>query len=481
MAAAVLLAACAAQPLPELQPPLPEQWSWATSDAAADKTAPLDWHQWWQAFDDAQLQALIDRALAGNLELAAAAQRVLAARALSAGQEARFRPELHAGTTDAVAPESTRTYLLAGFDARWEWPLFGAAEGAQRISSGRLQAALADWRGSRVSLVAELVRDWLQLRAAQQELALLQAIDEQAGQELHYLKRMVDLQLAPSQSLQQAQANRLQHKKRLQQPQQTIRHKAQQLAILLGQARPDADWFVAGSAAPHLDRLPTTFLPADLLRTRPEIAAAEARVLQAAGELDIRHAQTLPSIGLGASLQWVLQTTDARFNSRGSMFSLGPIIDIPLFDWGQRQARKTASAHELQAALLDYRQSVLLAVAEAQTAWGNYQAAQQQQADAAEAASLAQQHMDAMRKKRDLQLASDKDLTQAHMARLQAELAHLQAQTAQNLAYVAIYKAFGGASVATPDDGAKAEPEESGDASDPDNANPLGPSGQVQR
>jgi NodT family efflux transporter outer membrane factor (OMF) lipoprotein len=449
--AAALLAACSALPLPELRPPLPPAWRNAPGPSAGQAPAP-DLHDWWRAFDDPQLAALVDRALAGNLDLAQAAERFRASRLLERHAMDKYRPELKADTNDVINPDTTASYFIVGFDALWELPLFGAAGGTHRIARGDLDAAAADVRSARVSLVAEVVRCWIGLRSAQRQEQLLGSIRDADAERLQLLQVRRKLQLAAPEALAAAEARLAQDEAALAAPRQAINASAQQLAVLLGQSEPDPAWLQPG-AQPRLGPWKLASVPADLLRTQPRIAQAEAEVLRAAGELDISRAEVLPHIGIGTSLQWSVNIArNHRARTGEGIFSLGPVIDIPLFDWGQRVARKHASDHQLRAAVLAYRQAVLQGVAETETALGDLHQLGLREAAAQRAVDALDRGVAAVRERAALKLASGLDVQDNLVEQRRAELELVSARAAHDLAYVALYKALGGAPLPPGDD-----------------------------
>ena len=442
------LAGCAA-PLPRLAPPVPSQWQHV---AASDPARPTDLHGWWHVFGDAELDALVERALAGNLDVAQAVERLRASRALHAHSGARYLPALGAHTDDAIDPDASASFFVAGFDASWELGLFGRAEGTRRESQGALDAGVADLNATRVTLVAEVVREWIDLRTAQQQEQLLQRISRQRRHAWELQRTRQRLQLAAPGAVDQAQAAWAQAEAALAAPRQAIDASTQRLAVLLGQNHPDPAWLQAGTP-PELGAWRLDGTPAELLRTRPEIARAEADVLRTAGELALTHADLFPSIGLGASMVWA---TDINNNHRFSttpngIASVGPVIDIPLFDWGMRLAAMHAKAHELKASVLAYRQAVLQGVAEVETALGSlHQQHQREQQDTL--AWQALQHADqAVQVRAGLQLGSPLDRVESQVAADQAALELADARAARSLAYVALFKALGGAPLPMPE------------------------------
>lgn len=441
LAAGVMLAGCSVN-VPKLQPPIPAQWQHAL---AAQAPVPTDLRGWWQVFGDTTLDALVEQAVANNLDVAQAVERWRAARVLQRHAGAPYLPSLKASTDQVLDPDASASFLVAGLDANWELGLFGRSQGARREAQGALKASAADLQAARVSLVAEVVRNWIELRTAQAQLHQLTQIAQLRRQQQDLLSARQRLQLAPASAVDQASAAAAQAQAALAAPRQAINQAAQRLAVLLGQNHPDPAWLGAGPT-PQLGAWRLPGAPAELLRTRPEIAHAEAEVLRAAGELGLAHASRFPTLGLGASMVW---STDLNNNRKKSvsngLLSIGPMFDLPLFDWGMRKANEQAKSHALKAAVLGYRQAVLEGVAEVETALGTLDA-QAQREQACLAAQAALQHADrAVQTRVKLQLDSPLALADSQLAVDQASLDLLDARASQSLAYVALFKALGGA------------------------------------
>ncbi|MEO6799132.1 MAG: TolC family protein [Rhodanobacter sp.] len=444
----IALAGCAA-PLPRLSPPTPARWQHA---AASTPAKPTDLHGWWHAFADPELDALVDRALTSNLDVAQAVERLRAVRALHDRAGARYLPSLDISTNDVVDPSANASYFFVGFDASWELGLFGRAEGTRREAQGSLDASVADLRSAQVTVVAEVVREWIELRTAQQQEQLLSRISRARRQAWQAVAIRHRLQLAAPATVDQAQAAYAQSQAALAAPRQAINANAQRLAVLLGQNHPDPDWLKPGRM-PELGAWQLDSTPADLLRTRPEIARAEADVLQAAGTQALAHADLFPGLGIGGSINWAtdIDNNKSHSDTPNAIFSLGPEINIPLFDWGMRLAAKNSKDHVLKATVLAYQQAVLQGVAEVESALGSLQ--QQEQREQQE--TLAWQSLarvdHSVRERQRLQLAGPIDRTDSQIAADQAAIELADARAGHSLAYVALFKALGGAPLPTAD------------------------------
>ncbi len=442
------LVGCAA-PLPQLKPPLPAHWQHAMTSA---KAPPTDLHGWWHAFADAELDAMVDRALANNLDVAEAVERLRAVRALHDRASARYLPTLDISTNDVVDPSANASYFFVGFDANWELGLFGRAEGTRREAQGALDARVADLRSAQVSLVAEVVREWIELRTAQQQEHLLSQISLARRQAWKALGTRQRLHLAGPAMVDQAQAAYAQSQAALAAPRQSINANAQRLAVLLGQNHPDPAWLQPGRL-PELGTWQLDSTPANLVRTRPEIARAEADVLQAAGALALAHADLFPTLGIGGSINWATDIDNDKplSDSPNAIVSVGPAINIPLFDWGLRLAAKDSKDHALKASVLAYRQAVLQGVAEVESALGSLQQQEQREQQGAIAWQALQRVDLAVRARQRLQLASPLDRTESRIAAVQAAIELADARAGHSLAYVALYKALGGAPLPSAD------------------------------
>lgn len=436
----VVLGGCATTaPLPELPSALPAQWQHATPGDAA--SAPLA--HWWRAFGDARLDALVERALRDNLALGETAARLTAARALRRQAEASYRPTLAFGTTSTPAPDGNTSYFQAGFDASWEFGLFGRAEANTRIAAGEIGLAESDLALARVSVAAEVVRAWIEWRSALAQLDMLErarAVEQRRVTLTAVRERNA---LASALDLAQAQARLAVADAALTEPRAAIAAQRQQVAVLLGTT--EAGSIPVPDATETATDLDIDSVPADLLRTRPQIRHTEQAVLKAAGELGIARADLYPRLGLGGALTFSTALDGPDSGGTHSAVSFGPGISIPLFDWGARRAVANAREAALAASVLAYRQAVLEGAAEVETALATLEQRRQRSEAARRGEDALRRARDASARLRELDLADGLDEAAADAALAQAEIERLQATQAHALAYVALCKALGGA------------------------------------
>jgi len=438
----VALGGCVSVQVPKLPAgDLPARWHNASPHfgPAPDLTG------WWKRFGDHELDALVERALRDNLDVQQAALKLRAARALENAASTTYKPRLAFNTLEQPNAENTASYFQAGFDASWELGLFGRGDANAHLAAANTGEAQAALQSARVSLVAEVVREYLQLRAAQRSEVLLGGAAQAARRKVELLRVQERLQLASRIEVEQGAAAAATAESRLADPRAAIVQHAQALALLLGKSEPDPAWLTAKPlpklAAGHVDAV-----PADLLRTRPEIRYAETQVLKAAGELGIAKADLYPRFALGSSLTFAaLVKGNTRLGDVNNSFAIGPIINIPLFDWGERRAVRDAREDQLQAAVLAYRQAVLQGAAEVETDLAALHASGQRLQGADAAARASQRSLSLSEKLRGLGQVDGLQLADAKLALSESELDREQARLAHGLAYVALYKALGGA------------------------------------
>ena len=450
MVLCVALGGCVSVQVPKLPSgDLPAQWHNASPEfgPAPDLTG------WWKQFGDPELDGLVESALRDNLDARQAALKLRAARALEDAASTAYKPRLAFNTLEQPNAENTASYFQAGFDASWELGLFGRGDANAHLAAANTGEAEAALQSARVSLVAEVVREYLQLRASQRSAVLLDGAARAARKKLELLRVQERLQLASRIDVEQGAAAAAAAESRLADPRAAIVQHAQALALMLGKSEPDPAWLVAKPlpklVAGHVDAV-----PADLLRTRPEIRYAETQVLKAAGELGIAKADLYPRFALGSSLTFAaLVKGNTRLGDVNNSFAIGPIINIPLFDWGERRAVRDAREDQLQAAVLAYRRAVLQGAAEVETELAALHASGQKLQGADDAASATQRSLSLSEQLQGLGQADGLQLADAKLALSESELDREQARLAHGLAFVALYKALGGAPLPEAADG----------------------------
>jgi NodT family efflux transporter outer membrane factor (OMF) lipoprotein len=443
-ASALLLGACALNtPLPELPKNAPAAFRNAPQTQAPPSPAP-DLEHWWHAFNDAQLDQLIERALAQNLTLQQARLRLVAARALQHKSGTQFEPQVSFHTFAQPDPNGSTSYFEIGFDAEWEFGFFGRGLANARVAAADLQAAEAGIAAARATLIAEVARSYVDLRAAQVRASLLDAAVSLHRENTELGTLRLRLNLASQSDLDKLDAEFATAQADAAEPAQTIAQAQQALAVLLAEQTPDENLLATGTL-PTLHDVAFGQTPADLLRTRPEIRKAELDVLRAAGDLGIARADLWPKLALGGFLTSSTRMVGDLDRPNKAIGGVGPVIQIPIFDWGMRRDVVNAREAALQVAVLGYKQAVLEGVAEAESALAQWRRTQAQLAAASASVLAMNRGAERARHLQNIGLADKVDSATAQIGATQAQLGYTLAQREAALAFIAVYKSFGGA------------------------------------
>jgi NodT family efflux transporter outer membrane factor (OMF) lipoprotein len=466
---AASLAGCAdLDPPPAMTPALPTAWS--NQADPADKRPPVDLTRWWTAFGDPTLDRLVNEAAAENLSVQQAASRVAAARARRDAAGAGLLPTLAgtgaiggervfgaggsnqivlpvgpAGATAQPAILGSRSvaYYTPGLDAAWEVPLFGRDAATRKVADAALGAAASDQAAAQVRLVAEVARNYIVLRGDQQRHEFLAASLAAERRLAALVETRCRAGLASELDLARARNAADQVATKLPAVDGEIRASLQKLATLRGRAQADAMLF----APAPLPRAPTASLaevPADLLRLRPDILQAEQIVEQRAGELGIAVADLYPRLTLLGSISAAGSFNGSPLPGPIGLLGGGPVITIPLVDWGAQRAEAKARNAQLAASVLQYRETVLTGIEEVETALAHVAAARSQAEAAGNVVASAEQALGYADLLYGRGLAPLTDRLDVERSLLAARLDLVAATQSEALAVIALYKAIGG-------------------------------------
>ena len=307
--------------------------------------------------------------------------------------------------------------------------------------------AQAQLHAARVALVADVVHRYLDIRLAQVQRSLAERQLQQAQRQLQLLQIRHEQRLTDAQSLEQQKLQLRTAQSQLFTLNEAQARAAHALAALLGRERAEPQWLQPGTdaALPAMQAL--AVLPADLLRSRPDIQSAEAAVEQAAAEVGVSRAALYPRLTLTGSLLYAYNLTRNHRTTSDSIPMVGPQIDIPLFDWGRRRAVADGKELALQASIKAYRQTVLNGIAEAETALAAVAAQQQRQQQLQSERQIHAGREKAQAVRQQLGLSSELAGIDSARASLQNQSELATARAAEALAYVALYKAVGAAPV----------------------------------
>ncbi len=446
----VCLAGCAATPPaapPAVVPDVPLPAVWTAPPLAGEA---VDLTSWWRAFGDSALDGLVARALAGSPEVEAAAARVRSAQAMAQEMTARLGPQVSLVGEPQQTANGRSTYFQAGVAARWDVPFQDRLTASRGVADADQQLALADEQGTRAALVAEVARAYFEMRAAEREQLLLKQLATVADERERLTRVLVQSNQVGTDDILAAVAVSAQARAAALEPAAQADRARARLGVLLGDLRAELPSPVGDANLPARVPLGLTALPADLVRQRPGIRKAEQTVLRAAHVAGLARADAQPRISLAGLVGLSAAITGPASGAVRAVLSAGPSFSMSLFDGGALAASHRARDADFDVAAAQYRQAVLQGVAEAQSALVQLDHERQRAAAAAAVEEAVRQRAHATEVQARLGLATGFQSADARGLAVQARRDTLRAGLSEQVAYVALFTAFGGASLPPP-------------------------------
>jgi NodT family efflux transporter outer membrane factor (OMF) lipoprotein len=377
---ALSLAACMVGP-DHLRPEMPVAARFADTGSGESATAPESDAAFWEAFGDPQLTALVEAALAANHDLRIALANHERARALLRGAEFDRLPNVRASTEMADAHLAAveaqgggraardRESYRAGVAASWELDMFGRVR--RRVEASRADAAAsgADLASLQVVIVGEVVAAYIELRGAQERLRVAHANADNQRRTLELVQARFGAGRGTDYDAARTSAQLASTLARVPALQAEVAVHQHRLAVLTGRS-PDA-LLERLSVAQPLPAPPPALdpgTPGELLRRRPDIAAAEHRLHAATARIGVATADLFPRFTLGGLIGSYSTQGSQLFagDSETRLVALG--IDWSFLDVGRVRARMAAADAEATRELARYEQTVLLALEDVENA-----------------------------------------------------------------------------------------------------------------
>jgi NodT family efflux transporter outer membrane factor (OMF) lipoprotein len=440
---------------PDYQAPdlrLPNRWAAAPSRAEAPAEDRTRLAQWWTQFGDEKLNWLIDQALAGNLDLKLAQARLNQARASRRLADAGLYPTVSASASqnrtknsDAIAPQSTRTLYDAGFDATWEIDVFGGNRRGIEAATADFASSQANLDSTRVSLMAELARNYVELRSTQRRIAISRNNLASQSETLQITEWRYQAGLARASEVEQARTSREQTRAGIPDLEVSLAAAENRIALLLGR-NPGAlhDMLAEAKPLPAVPESVATGIPADVLRQRPDLIAAERTLAAETARVGQKLAQRFPSLGLSGSFGWQAYSFAALGGASAITRALGGTLAATLFDGGRLRSQVDVQSAVQERALVSYQSSVLSALEEVENALKGYAAARERLDARRAAGESARKAAELSRSLYQSGLADFQQVLETQRTQLSAEDSLAAADATLRTSLIALYKALGG-------------------------------------
>ena len=444
-----LLGACASAP-PTSAPAVqtPAQFAQAT----ATETQPVA--EFWRAFSDAELDALIAQAMAANRDLRVAAARVIEAQAIERGSAGLGRPTLDvtAGADRTRYAESsgqpgTRNTFAAGIAATWEIDLLGRVASEQRAARAGVEAAEASRHGVQVSVAAEVARSYFELRGLQEQLRVTRLDLNTQRDALRLVQARLDAGRGTALDAERARALVEGTAASIPLLETTLARTRMRLAVLTGVSPAALDARLAEQKPlPGLPATPLSSIgsPQTLLQRRPDVAAAEQQLRGAHEQTAIARSRLWPTLTLNGSLGLNAGRIGDLGSSGSFVGSLGANLLWAVLDNGQRRSQIDVADARREQALAQYEQAVLAALEDTEGAFVTYSRSQERTERLFAAAQAAEAAAKIARARFDAGSIDFLAVLDAERELLSARDRLAQGQTTAAVSLVGVYRALAG-------------------------------------
>lgn len=447
--AALLLAGCASTSSfqPSAAPAAPAAFKENATSALAAAQAPAG-GRWWEVFGDAQLNALVERADAGNASIQRAAAQLAQAKALLRQADAERLPQLNLGAGasrgNLATPGSVRaaTVVSAGAQASWEPDLFGRLGQASNAAALDAQARASLLEGARLLVQSDVAQTYFELRALDDERALVRDTVAAHRDTLRLTERrhaagdVAELDLARVQAevaATESQALALDRRRA------QLEHA---LAVLLGElpsgfSLAEALWQAALPVVP-------AGVPSAVLTRRPDVSAAQQTMHAAQARVGVAQSAWFPELSLTASGGSASSELSQLFRASARSWGVGALLSLPLLDGGRREASVQSANAQWDAAAASYREQVLSAFQDVEDQLAVLRLLDQQSQAQAQAVRAAARATLLSGSRYRNGLVSQLELLDARRSELSNRRQAVQLQAAQYRATVGLIRALGG-------------------------------------
>ena len=441
-------------------PHVPATWSSPPANGLTDIAAAAS--TWWTSFNDFELDSLIQRAAQSNPDLRVAQARLRQARAVREMSAADFWPSLDASGSYARAKQSENQPLFgtlplppnfpfeysvykAGFDASWEIDLFGAKRRALEAATAESEGAIEARNDAMVSLLAEVARNYVELRGSQHRLEIAQ-------RDLNLQEDALELTRARFQSgvtnefdVTRAAALLASLRAAIPPLETAVRRGMYALAVLLGREPGNllAELSPSQPVPPAPPEVPIG-LPSDLLRRRPDVRRAERQLAAETARIGVAKSDWFPKLSLTGDAGVESVSVGNWFDPGSRFWSIGPSLQWRVLDFGRVRAQVRAQTAVQEAALATYEKAVLISLQEAENAVVAYAKEQNRHQALADAVAENRRSLDMADGLYAAGRVNYLDVLDARRSLYQSDDQLALSDQAVSLDLIALYKALGG-------------------------------------
>ena len=426
------------------RPEAPAKSTWSQPPASTVSATEAISPQWWAQFGDPYLDSLVAKAIAGNVDLKILAARISVANAQIAEARAGALPSVDIGAGASLQKTTgqpfSKQYSL-GTRVSWDLDIWGQVEKGAQGQTAEFHATEADWRAGYLQIVADVSTTYFQILQLDEQIEQQQRALAKNEQILAIYEMMRSNGLISDTEVlrQRAENNRL--TKDLLELRRSRDVTENALATLLGV--PAGEFKIQPDRLQDRVKVPTVpaGLPVDLLARRPDVVAAEFRVLEAHDLMGQARLAQLPSVSLTGQAGTASFALSDLF--RAFTFGFMPTVNIPVLNPGVRAHVKTTEA-QIKVAEEDYRRTVIAAFEEVENALVNLEAHRRQKEELQKQVDQLQVVSAQTEAQLEVGVVSQLDVFENERTLLTAQLALLASHEQVLSDTVTLYKALGG-------------------------------------
>lgn len=414
----------------------------------------VDLQNWWEQFEDENLNSLITNALESNYDLNIACEKVLEARYVYRVKETDLWPKIDVNgqvlrerfsqnlfDSPFLGPPQQNLFAV-GFDASWEVDLFGKNRRATQAAFADVQAYQEAYRDVYLTTIAEVATTYVDIRAAEELI-------ETTKRNIEATRDIVDLAasryhagLTSEMELNEASSLLDQTTSFLPQYEENLKASQYALAVLLGQ-QPDEIVKQRGSIPSARGKVPIG-LPSDLLRRRPDVRKAERELAAATYLIGSAKAELFPQFALNAKYGFSSSIAHKWFRAESRGWNYGPNISWPFIDFGKIRANINVKTSQQKQAFDTFEQAVLNALKDVQTTLVSYYEEESRHESLASQEAFDRENVDLKKEKYLAGLINFSEYLEAEKVYFQSQVMQLKSKQTLMTNLIALYKAMGG-------------------------------------
>jgi NodT family efflux transporter outer membrane factor (OMF) lipoprotein len=422
---------------------IPVPATWVETDQAP---VSLDVARYWRLLDDPLLTEFVESALANNLDIAQSAARLAQARAQLAGTRAGYLPQVSASgraQQDLLDNAADDPLISFGGDASWELDLFGRIGANVAASQADLAAAGYSLADLQRLIAGQVALATISARATALQLAIARDTLNYQDENLQIARWRAQAGLVSSLDVEQARSQRAQTAATIPLLESNLASTANAISTLIGEPPGRVrDLVEAPTAIPAPPEVAGFEAPAEVLRRRPDVRGAEASLIASMARIDVARAQWFPAIQLGGSIGTSSLGLDNLFDViTGGVF--GSVSQL-IFDGGRTQAQVDSARAAAEGSLAAWRQTILGALEDVETAAVDLDTSRQRVDIYAEAFDAANNSAILARSQYQAGLSDFQNLLTTENQLLSARNAQVGAEADRASAFVRLTQALGG-------------------------------------